>query len=132
MSPALFIHGRLCAVLVSAVLLLAWGCQKAAPTPGDIVVEANFAPRPARMGPATVTVALRDATAKPVMGAHVTVEANMSHPGMSPIFRDAREIAPSRYQADLELGMRGDWVILLHIRLANGEKLERQLAIGVE
>lgn len=127
-GPAVGIH-RLCALLASAVLLLACGCHKTAQTSGDIVVDARCAPVPARVGPATVSVALSDHIAKPVRGGQVTVEANMSHPGMAPIFRDAREIAPGRYQADLELGMRGDWVILLHIRLANGEKVERQLAV---
>jgi hypothetical protein len=126
-SLARSIHCRLWVVLV--VSLLACGCHKATPTSGDIVVDANFAPLPAHSGPAIVTVALRDAAGKPVKGAHVAAEANMSHPGMAPIFRDAREVAPGRYQAGLELGMRGDWVILLHIRLSSGEKIERQLAV---
>jgi hypothetical protein len=111
-----------------AVFLLA--CAQRAPQPSsEIVVDASFAPQPAHIGPATVSVVLTDPAAKPVSQAHVTLEANMTHPGMAPIFREAREVSPGRYQADLELGMRGDWVILLHVRLANGQKLERQMAI---
>ena len=57
----------------------------------------------------------------------------MSHAGMPPVFGDAKEIAPGRYQTHLALGMAGDWVILLHVVLPGGEKLERQIDLrGVE
>jgi hypothetical protein len=48
---------------------------------------------------------------------------------MSPIFGDAREVETGRYQAQLEFGMAGDWVILLHIVLPDGKKLERQFDV---
>jgi len=51
----------------------------------------------------------------------------MSHPGMAPVFGEAREIEPGRYQAHLTFPMAGDWVILLHIVLPDGQKLERQI-----
>lgn len=53
----------------------------------------------------------------------------MSHAGMSPIFGEAREIEPGRYQANLTFEMAGDWVILLHVVRPGGEKLERQLDV---
>jgi len=115
-------------VMPFAIFLLACGQRATQPNSG-IKVDASFAPQPARIGPSTVSVALTDPAARPVSQAHVTVEANMTHPGMAPIFRDAREVSPGRYQADLDLGMRGDWVILLHIRLADGQMLERQMAV---
>src|SRR5437868_7600806 len=115
-------------VMPFAILLLACGHRAAQPS-SDIKVDASFAPLPARIGRATVSVVVTDPAAKPLSQARVTVEANMTHPGMAPIFRDAREVSPGRYQAELELGMRGDWVILLHIRLASGQKLERQMAV---
>jgi hypothetical protein len=45
---------------------------------------------------------------------------------MSPVFAEAKEVEPGRYQSTLILGMAGDWVILLHGSLPGGEKLERQ------
>ena len=53
----------------------------------------------------------------------------MSHAGMSPVFDDAREIEPGRYQAHLRFEMAGDWVILLHVTLPGGQKLERQIDV---
>jgi hypothetical protein len=72
-------------------------------------------------------VMLADVATKPVTGARITLEGNMSHAGMAPIFSDAKEIAPGRYQANLDFAMAGDWVILSHITLANGQKIEGQL-----
>jgi len=67
-----------------------------------------------------------DADGKPISGARVTVEGNMTHPGMRPVFADAIERAPGRYEAQLELSMAGDWIITFHATLQSGEKLERQ------
>ena len=53
----------------------------------------------------------------------------MSHAGMAPVFGEAREIEPGRYQAHLTFGMAGDWVILLHVMLPGGQKLERQIDV---
>jgi len=53
----------------------------------------------------------------------------MSHPGMAPALGDAREIAPGQYQDSLEFAMPGDWVVLIHVTLPDGRKLERQLSI---
>lgn len=50
----------------------------------------------------------------------------MTHAGMNPVFADAIEAEPGRYQAQLKLQMAGDWIILLHITLPGGKKLERQ------
>jgi hypothetical protein len=57
----------------------------------------------------------------------------MSQPGMSPEFADAKEAGPGRYQAHLEFPMAGDWVILLHVTLPDGKKLERRIDVrGVQ
>jgi hypothetical protein len=53
----------------------------------------------------------------------------MSHPGMSPVFGAAKEVAPGQYQAQVTFGMAGDWVILLHAMLPDGKKLERQFEV---
>ncbi len=54
----------------------------------------------------------------------------MSHAGMAPVFEDALETGPGQYQAHLNFAMAGDWVILLHLRLAGGQKLERQFHVS--
>lgn len=86
-------------------------------------------PQPVTVGPAAVTIKLSDAEGNPLPGAGVTVEGDMSHPGMSPVFAEAKELPGGRYQARLDFGMAGDWVVILHIKLSNGQTLERQVDV---
>lgn len=61
------------------------------------------------------------------------VEADMSHPGMSPVFAEAKEITPGSYSAPINFNMGGDWVVLLHVKLADGRKIESQMDVkGVQ
>jgi len=92
-----------------------------------------ISPQPVRVGQATIAIQLADASAKPVTHAKISVEGDMSHPGMSPIFATATETSPGMYTAQLDFNMGGDWVVLSHIALADGRKLERRIDVsGVE
>jgi hypothetical protein len=86
-------------------------------------------PQPTRVGAVTVDFTLTDTTAMPVVGAHLTSEADMTHAGMSPVFGAVEEKQPGHYESTLNLGMAGDWVILLHGTLPTGDKLERQFEL---
>jgi hypothetical protein len=105
------------------------GCHAAVDVAPDISVQQQISPQPVRVGPATVVVQIGDAAAKPVTRASVVVEADMSHPGMSPVFGTASETAPGSYLAHIDFNMGGDWVVLLHIKLADGRKIERQVDV---
>ena len=109
-------------------ILFAGGCSKVEPPP-SFAIEHEISPEPARVGPSTVTFKLADAAGKPVTGARVAVEADMSHPGMRPVFAEAKETNAGRYQTRLEFPMAGDWVVLLHITLPGGKTLERQIEV---
>jgi YtkA-like len=117
--------------LVLAFLVVAAGCIRSTDHSG-VSVEARFAPEPAHVGKETVFLTLKDSSGRPVSGAQVTAEGNMSHPGMAPVFADTKEIAAGQYRAEMDLGMAGSWVVLLHVRLASGEKIERQMALEVK
>jgi hypothetical protein len=73
---------------------------------------------------------LADSAAKPITGAQIAIEADMSHAGMSPRFAEAKEADPGRYDAHLEFPMAGDWVILLRVTLPDGKKMERQFDVS--
>ena len=53
----------------------------------------------------------------------------MSHAGMVPVFVEAAEVEPGRYRANMELSMAGDWVVLVHMNLASGEKVDQKFEI---
>ena len=56
-------------------------------------------------------------------------EADMSHPGMTPVFGEAQEVAPGQYQGSLEFAMAGDWVVLIHVTLPDGRTLGREVSV---
>jgi hypothetical protein len=121
-----------CCFLVVPQLPLT-GCRRLANSEPEIAVREQIAPQPVRMGPATVTIEMTDAAAKPVSRATINVEMDMSHPGMSPLFEEAKETAPGSYQARIDFNMGGDWVVLLHIKLPDGRKIERRMDVrGVQ
>lgn len=117
-------------VLIAAIFLLfCIGCNRAVRSPSPVTVAFETVPRPARVGAVTVSFALADAAAKPLVGAQLSAEADMTHAGMSPVFGTVKEKQPGHYESTMKLGMAGDWVILLHGTLPSGEKLERQFEL---
>jgi len=105
------------------------GCRARTATAHDISVHEEIAPTPVREGMATVTIHLANAQGEPVRSALINVEGDMAHPGMAPAFADAAESSPGTYQASIDFNMSGDWVVLLHIHLADGRRIERQFDV---
>lgn len=106
------------------------GCSRPIDSSPAVTVEHAISPEPPQVGPATVLLKLADQAARPISGAHITLEADMSHAGMAPVFAETRETGPGQYQAQVKFAMAGDWVILLHVRLSSGQTLERQFNVG--
>ena len=110
------------------ILVLA-SCGRGSKDLTDVAVELAIEPDPPQIGPATLTVTLRDASGQPIGGAVVELEGNMSHAGMVPVFAQASEVAPGRYQASLEFTMGGDWFILVRADLPDGRSMERKVDV---
>jgi hypothetical protein len=129
-------EGRLAFVIFGGMVLgvlglVATGCRHAADQTAGIVVDQQVSPQPARVGAETVRVQLKErSTGQAVGGARVSLEAEMSHPGMAPVLADASEIAPGKYEGRIQFSMAGSWVILLHITLPDGKKIEREIRVG--
>lgn len=115
--------------LVSLATLFMTDCSRPQGAEPVIMIEHEISPVPAHAGPATITLRLKDGAAKAVTGARITVEGDMTHAGMTPVFGEAREIEPGHYQSPLVFQMAGDWVVLVHVTLANGQKLERRFDV---
>lgn len=121
MVPALALFG----------MILMTGCER--PAGPEIVIEHEITPQPLKAGVSTITLRLTDAAGRPVNGAGVKLEGTMTHPGMRPVFSEAVETEPGRYRSSIEFTMGGDWVIIVHVTLPDGRRLERQLEVkGVQ
>jgi len=105
------------------------GCVKSSGVSSDVDLTYESDPRPPRIGVNTFTITLTGRNRQRVGGARVSLEGDMSHAGMRPVFGEAKEVGPGRYQGTLDLGMRGDWTVLFHITLANGQTLDREMKI---
>jgi hypothetical protein len=121
-------------IWLGLVLLLSLAaCGRGGRDLADVGVDLAIEPDPPRLGPAVISITLTDAGGQPISGATVELEGNMSHAGMVPVFAQATEIAPGRYQADLEFTMGGDWFILVRAELPDGRSLERTIDVpGVD
>jgi len=53
----------------------------------------------------------------------------MPHPGLAPAFGAVREDAPGQYAGSLDFAMPGDSVVLIHVTLPDGRKLEREVSV---
>jgi hypothetical protein len=122
-----------CAFCVLLGALFLAGCQKPDEPSPAVAIEHEVTPQPPKVGVSTIALKLTDASGNPVTGARINLEGTMTHPGMRPVFGEAREAGAGRYQSSLEFTMAGDWIVLLHITLPNGQKLERQIEVkGVQ
>ena len=121
---------RVVATLACAAAVLAAGCRGPLGATPDVLVEHEISPQPPRVGPAVFNLSLTDAaSSKPLGGARVRLEGNMTHAGMPPAFAEASELGPGRYRATLEFTMGGDWVVTVHAALPDGRKLERRFDV---
>jgi len=111
------------------VLLFVVSCSRSGSVTSTILTEKGVSPQPARVGPVRVAFRLSN-SGKPVSGAHVSLEGDMTHAGMAPVFGDAQEVVPGQYQGQLNLNMGGDWVVLIHVTLPDGHNLEEQMSIS--
>jgi YtkA-like len=111
------------------VFVISGGCSKPSGRSPSISMDLDISPQPTRVGPATVTLRLTDVARKPVTGARITIEGDMSHPGMSPVFGQAEEFEAGRYQGQIGFAMAGDWILLFHITLSDGRTLHRQVSV---
>jgi hypothetical protein len=130
---AAFWHLRAILIAAGLVAFAATGCHRDSHAAKDISVQETISPQPVRVGKATIAIQLADLSAKPVTHATISLEADMSHPGMSPVFATATETQPGMYTAQIDFNMAGDWVVLSHILLPDGRKIEKQIDVnGVE
>ena len=117
--------------LVLTACLLAAGCGRS-DRPAGLRLVWSVAPDPPAVGPARISLHLSEpAEGRPLTGARVRLEGNMTHPGMAPVEAIAREVAPGRYQADLTLTMRGDWIVTVEAVPAEGGVLREDFALRV-
>jgi hypothetical protein len=92
-------------------------------TPQTLHVDVQLQPDPPRQRKNVVTVAVKDATGKPVDQAQVTVEYSMPAMGSMPEMRGAAKVhalSDGRYEAPFDLVMGGTWTLDVTVTAPTG------------
>lgn len=114
----MFLKSSLLLTLCACVVLAA-GCTKRHHRYSELQITPEISPQPPRVGQVVLLLHVTDLAGAAISGAQLSLEANMSHPGMAPVFADAAELEPGRYQAIMKLSMAGDWRFVIHTTLAD-------------
>lgn len=122
-------HWVLCTALLICAGLLVAGCDRVETAAIDAAVDLQIKPDPPRVGEATVALTLTGPTGKPLEGAELTVEGNMNHAGMTPVFADLTETEPGHYEGTLEFTMAGDWFLLVTGTLPDGRRVHEKIDV---
>ncbi len=105
------------------------GCSKPKQNSSEINFQYESQPNPPHIGSNIFVVKLNDKNGAALNGATVTLEGDMSHPGMSPAIGELKEVSAGTYRGELNLAMRGDWILEFHIALTDGRKVEREVEL---
>jgi YtkA-like protein len=116
-------------VALCACIIIVQACRPQQSKPTDLTFAHEISPQPPRVGKVTITVNIKNTSGVAVSGARLNFEGNMSHAGMAPVFAAATETEPGRYRSVMELSMAGDWIVTVHVTLADGRKLDHELQI---
>ena len=121
-----------CRLLFPGVLFLILGasltgCQDSGEAEQDVEISWQIEPEIPRVGTTTINITLRDSSETLVEGASISLEGNMSHPGMQPVLSTADEVEPGRYAAPFEFTMAGDWFIIIRATLPDSSLVEQQI-----
>lgn len=119
----------LCIPLILALPICACRQESETGRVEDVNLEFVLQPDPPKVGTAIAVITLLDKDGRPVLGAKAKLEGNMNHAGMKPVFADATELDPGRYEAKLDFTMGGDWFILINITLRDGRKMNRKVDV---
>lgn len=83
------------------------------------------------MGESRLVITLKDDAGRPVDGAKLDIECNMSHAGMTPVMAHSETSAQGVYIVPIQWTMGGDWYVDVKFTLHDGQVITRRFAQAV-
>ena len=121
----------MCLVAFAAACFLT-GCRPesdSSDSAAGINVKLELNPTPPTTGDAQVVLTLTDSANKPVEGARISLEGNMNHAGMKPVFSELKETGSGEYEGTLNFTMGGDWFVLVSGKLPDGTEVNEKVDV---
>ena len=114
-------------------VLLLGGCRgEVEQSDPSLTLSVAVSPTPPAVGPARLIVSLADTAGRPVDGARITVEGNMSHAGMVPVLDTARARGDGTYSVpEFRFTMAGDWILTVEATLPDGRTTATRMPVTV-
>jgi hypothetical protein len=102
------------------------------PNPSDqINASWTIDPSPPTAGtPLVARIRLRDRSQAPIIGAKLRLEGQMSHPGMAPVVAELTDRGDGEYEAQMQLTMAGDWILVVSGQLRDGTRIVKQIDLA--
>ncbi|WP_038040553.1 FixH family protein [Thermorudis peleae] len=127
--PVLLLVSLFCSLVV-----LSTACQlrRGETSSQGVTAAVTVEPSPPTVGTARLSITLKTADGKPVVGAkNVQVEGTMTHAGMQPVLATAVEQGNGVYVVDqFRFTMAGDWVVIVRGTLPDGRAFETQAPVN--
>jgi YtkA-like len=124
-------HCRLTRVCILMAFAVTCSCRHPL-QPGMKIEFERDRPAHLQTGPSILRIKLLDIRNEPVSDAHVSVEADMSHPGMAPVFGKVVMAGHGTYNTTINFTMPGDWTLLVTAVRADGARVEKQQSVTIE
>lgn len=135
---ALYIQSRAFLLTGSLLIVLGMlgGCGRndSASQETQDTYQVRFATEPASplTGDGTIIVTVKDESGLPVDGARLSIEANMNHAGMVPVYADATGSQSGVYRLPLTWTMGGAWYVDVKITTTGGQIIRRHFPVNVK
>lgn len=118
--------------MILAVGILWWKSS------GDVIsgsdtqgISLSTDPNPLRLGQATFIISVKDKNGKPVNGATVSFDLNMTAMNMGTQQGKATEQGNGRYSAVGRLSMRGPWLLKTTVKMPDGSMVNKDFTVNV-
>jgi hypothetical protein len=120
------------AVLVVAVSYLGWKSMTlSAPNTNTSGISLSTDPSPLRPGRATFMIDVKDTNGKPVDGATVSFDINMTAMNMGTQRGTATSQGNGRYSAVGNMSMRGPWRVATSVKMPDGSTESKDFTVNV-
>ena len=120
------------AVLVVAVSYLGWKSMTlSAPNTNTSGISLSTDPSPLRPGRATFMIDVKDTNGKPVDGATVSFDINMTAMNMGTQRGTATSQGNGRYSAVGNMSMRGPWKVVISVKMPDGSTQSKDFTVNV-